>query len=148
LAALLRRIDNFTAEEVEVALELIDEAIARPESGYRCLVALGLGGEDETLLGYTCFGQTPMTESTYDLYWIVVDAAHRDKGIGHHLLQALYETLTHLGARLIRVETSSMESYRGSLRFYEKEGFTTVGRIPSFYKEGDDLIVMYFRASA
>lgn len=144
LAELLRHTDNFNPEEVEVALELIDEALHRPvESGYCCLIAApNAGAKPEEVLGYACYGKTPMTESTYDLYWIVVDAAHREQGIGRQILQALIQTLRADGGTILRVETSSQESYRGTLKFYEREGFTIAGRIPSFYKPGDDLIIL------
>src|SRR5688500_4396931 len=90
LASLLQRIDAFNTDEVQVALELIDDSISRPEqSGYQCLVAVEPDGEDETYLGYLCYGQTPMTESTFDLYWIAVDPDYRGKGIGRRLCQAL-----------------------------------------------------------
>lgn len=147
LAALLRRTDNFTSEEVEVALELIDDSIERSDSsGYHCLVALNENGPDGSdYLGYVCYGSTPMTTHTYDLYWIVVDSAHRGKHIGRQLLAAMEGDLQLIGGRIIRVETSSQESYQGTMKFYEKEGFLVAGRIPDFYKDGDDLLI-YIKA--
>lgn len=145
LAALLQRADIFDDDEIDVALELIDESIRRPNlSGYRCLVATKTGGDElEQILGYACFGRTPMTVDAYDLYWIVVDTAARGRGIGHQLVEALCHTVENEGGGVIRVETSSQESYGKSVTFYLKEGFTEAGRIPSFYKPHDDLLILF-----
>ena len=65
LYELLGRIDAFTADEKIVAAELIDAGIAGSVD-YDVRVACSEG----RVVGYICFGPTPMTEGTYDLYWI------------------------------------------------------------------------------
>ena len=127
-----------------MALELIDESIRRPQdSGYRCIVVIETAGETEIPVGYICFGQTPMTRHTCDLYWIVVDPDRRDKGYGKTLLRAMEESMLAVGGRNIRVETSSKETYTGTIRFYHNEGFTQAGTLPGFYGDGDDLLIFY-----
>jgi ribosomal protein S18 acetylase RimI-like enzyme len=143
VAAIIKRTENFNLAEKRVALELIADAVNRPEIGYRCLVALADGGDEEICLGYACYGQTPMTKHTYDLYWIVVDGVERGRGVGHAILEAIAETIRQLGGKIIRVETSTQESYGGTLQFYAREGFVEGGRIPDFYKDGDDLLIYY-----
>lgn len=143
LVTLLQRIDTFTPEEREVALELIDDSIKRPEqSGYQCIVAVD--GEDDCA-GYLSYGRTPMTEATYDLYWVAVDPGHRGKGIGRKLCEAFEETVRQAEGTLIRVETSSQEAYSGTLQFYLDAGYIEGGRLPGFYKPGDDLVILYKR---
>jgi len=128
---------------VDIALELIDEAVQKKDqSSYKIIVALEPEGEEERILGYICFGKTPMTEHTYDLYWIAVDPERRGRGVGNQLLKAMEESLRHNGGRTIRVETSSRETYDGTLEFYTNTGFIMVGRIPKFYQENDDLIIL------
>lgn len=145
LADLLQRIDAFTPREREVALELIDEALKHPgPDGYRCIVALapdGCGGT--SLAGYVCFGKTPMTERTYDMYWVAVDPAFQGRGIGARLLDAMAAGVAADGGGGIRVETSSTEAYGTALRFYLNKGFRVVGRIPGFYRKGDDLVILF-----
>jgi ribosomal protein S18 acetylase RimI-like enzyme len=150
LVTLLQRVDTFTDEERTVALELIDEAIKRPEqSGYECIVAAeqAAGGDPDTevICGYLSYGRTPMTESTYDLYWVAVDPAHRGKGLGRKLCQAFEEHCRQADGHLIRVETSSQEAYSGTLQFYLDTGYIEGGRLPDFYKPGDDLVILYKR---
>lgn len=92
-------------------------------------------------LGYVCFGQTPMTESTFDLYWLVVDAAVRGRGLGRALVAGFEAHLRARGGRRIRVETSSLEGQGGASRFYESTGYQRAGLIPDFYRPGDDLLI-------
>jgi len=64
---------NFNATEVETAVELADEALAKGDaSGYFFLLLEEDGGE-RAVRGYACYGPVPLTVGTYDLYWIVVD---------------------------------------------------------------------------
>jgi ribosomal protein S18 acetylase RimI-like enzyme len=44
------------------------------------------------------------------------------------------------GERLV-LETSGRPDYERSRRFYERAGFTVQGRIPDFYKPGDDCLI-------
>ena len=57
------------------------------------------------------------------------------------LVTAVEEELRQRGARVVRVETSSLEGQGGARRFYEKTGYRLSGAIENFYKEGDDLLV-------
>ena len=137
---------GFRSEEIACAIELVDDALARsdePQSdkdGYEVRVAVD---DDDVarVLGYACFGATPMTAAAYDLYWLVVAEAARGRGIGAALCAAVAEEIKERGARVIRVETSSLEGQGGARRFYEKTGFGLAGSIADFYRDGDDLLV-------
>ena len=141
---------GFRSEEVACAIELLDAALAPSDgaaadqrdpddTGYEARVAVADDGE--RVLGYACFGATPMTEATYDLYWLVVAENARGRGVGGALVAAVDAELKQRGARIIRVETSSLEGQGGARRFYEKTGFRLQGAIPDFYRQGDDLLV-------
>jgi GNAT superfamily N-acetyltransferase len=134
---------GFRSEEVACAIELLDAALDPSEheqDGYEALVAVDDDNADR-VLGCACFGATPMTASTYDLYWLVVAEAARGRGIGAGLCAAVAEELKGRGGRIIRVETSSLEGQGGARRFYEKTGFRLAGAIADFYREGDDLLL-------
>jgi ribosomal protein S18 acetylase RimI-like enzyme len=131
---------TFRPEEVSCAIELLDAALARAEGNtYEVLVATG--DDDDHPVGYVCFGRTPMTESTYDLYWLVVSARVRGRGIGRALLAGFEAHLKAQGGRTVRVETSSLEGQGGAVRFYQGTGFTRAGAIADFYRAGDDLVI-------
>lgn len=125
------------------AIELL-EAVLDPPDG-NTYEARILVDEADRPLSYACFGQTPMTDATYDLYWMVTDGAARGKGYGQRLLGALEDELGSRSARNIRVETSSLEGQGGALRFYQRIGYREVGRIADFYRPGDDLITLLKR---
>ena len=132
----------FRQEEVPCAIELLDGALAQAEGNtYEALVAVP---EDDAAgdqpITYACFGATPMTEGTYDLYWLVVAAEARGQGLGRGLLGAIEDQLRGRGIRLVRIETSSLEGQGGAARFYGQAGYRQVGLIADFYRRGDDLI--------
>lgn len=144
LADLLGRIENFTDEEISVALELIDGAIADPvQSGYSAKVILLPEGADERIVGYICWGPTPMTARTFDIYWIAVDGTVRGKGLGRALMLDLEAELRAAGGANLRLETSSKESYGKTLQFYLDLGFSVSANLADFYAPGDALIILY-----
>jgi ribosomal protein S18 acetylase RimI-like enzyme len=136
LEQLTRETGLFREEEVGTAVELLDESLAGDED-YRFLGAF----DGDQVIGYACWGPTPGTEATYDLYWIVVDRAHQGRGIGTALLREVEQRLTTHDARLVVVETSSRDEYRPTRAFYEARGYTRVATIPAYYAAGDDLVI-------
>jgi ribosomal protein S18 acetylase RimI-like enzyme len=128
----------FRPEEISCALELLDAALGRADT-YESLIVEDAAA---TPLGYVCFGATPMTEATFDVYWIVVAAQARGQGLGKALLAETERMLAERGARTLRIETSSLEGQGGAVRFYERAGYARVGFIEAFYREGDDLITL------
>src|SRR5437764_11696917 len=76
---------GFRSAEVACAIELLDAVLAPADSGeesesdgYEGRVAVDDDpGAGERVLGYACFGATPMTEATFDLYWLVVAESAR-----------------------------------------------------------------------
>jgi ribosomal protein S18 acetylase RimI-like enzyme len=139
---ILESAGNFTPEEVGTALELIDEWLELGEhSGYLTYVIEDVGEDESKVGGYVCFGPTPLTESTFDLYWIAVDKTKHRSGVGKRLLKFAEEEVMRRNGKLLLVETSSMETYDGTIAFYEKTGYELVGRIIEYYKPGDDKLI-------
>ena len=141
-AADRRRIEEITRavlvfrdDEVPVALEVFDGAVG----GSPDYIALG-ATVDEQLMGWICWGPTPCTLGTYDLYWMAVDPAMQGSGIGAALLRAMEGRLAG-SARLIVVETAGRPDYRPTRAFYEARGYRKAAIIPDFYAPGDDQVV-------
>jgi ribosomal protein S18 acetylase RimI-like enzyme len=86
-----------------------------------------------------------MTDSSYDLYWIVAHSAARGKGVAGALIGAMEADLAGRNATGIRIETSQLESYGAARRVYDRHEYAEVGRIPDFYREGDALVTFYKR---
>lgn len=132
----------FRPEEVEVAIELFDEATGGPRPGappadYEVVGAF----VDAELAGYACYGPTPATDRTFDLYWIAMHPEHQGSGGGSRLLGEVERTLRDRGARLLVVETSSRGDYTPTRRFYEARGYTEAARLREFYAPADDRVI-------
>jgi ribosomal protein S18 acetylase RimI-like enzyme len=84
-----------------------------------------------------------MTESTFDLYWIVTHANARGHGVAPSLVRAMETELSKKSSVSIRVETSQTEGYGAARKLYAKLGYPEAARFKDFYKAGDDLIVYY-----
>ena len=138
----LRSGRTFTEEEIGVALELIDNALDQGEHDYAVRVA---DADDRQAAGYLCFGRTPMTAATYDLYWLVTHAQARGRGVASSLVRAMEDELRSVRAQSVRVETSLKESYGAARSLYQKLGYPMLAQFPDFYRPGDDLLVYYKR---
>lgn len=139
LADVIASDETFKPDEVAVALELVDAAIAG-SADYEVRVA---DDGDTGVCGYICFGRTPMTERTYDLYWIVVHARVRGRGVARLLVQAMEGEVRSRGGGQIRVETSETDGYGSARAVYARLGYPEASRLPDFYSPGDALITYY-----
>jgi ribosomal protein S18 acetylase RimI-like enzyme len=144
LAEIVRRAGNFSHEEVETALELIDHSIASKNTGDYISFVLDesqAGLPAPHVKGFVCIGPASLTQGVYDLYWIVVDAAARGRQYGQRLLRFAEEEVKRRGGRMVLIETSSLPEYDGTRRFYLAAGYPEIARIPNFYKPGDDKVI-------
>jgi ribosomal protein S18 acetylase RimI-like enzyme len=139
LAQVLGSDDTFRDDERAVALELVDAALEGSDDYWLRVARLPA----LPVAGYLCYGPTPMTASTYDLYWIVSHAAARGQGVAGALIRAMEDDLRGRGATGIRVETSELESYGAARTLYDRLGYPEVARLPDFYRPGDGLIIYY-----
>lgn len=105
-------------------------------SGYNFLVYRA-GGR---VLGYACFGPHPLTQGTFDLYWIAVDPTARRRGVGRALLSQVEAEVRARAGRLLLIETSGTPEYAPTRRFYVSCGYPCIATIPDFYAPGDDLL--------
>lgn len=128
----------FTPAEIECADELVAEAVTQPEKGDYLVFVLA---DDGVVHGYVCFGATPLTEGTHDLYWIAVDPTQQGRGYGQQLVAFVEAWLREHAGRLLLIETSSRADYGPTQAFYRRCGYTELARIPAFYRVGDDKIV-------
>jgi GNAT superfamily N-acetyltransferase len=133
---------EFKPFEVEIAQELIDSYLHDPTgSGYHILVA----DADSIVTGYICYGPTPMTQGTWDIYWLAVARESQGRGIGSALMKSAETEIARAGGRLSIVETSSTPLYEKTRRFHLGQGYELICRIPDFYAPGDDKLVLQKR---
>jgi len=151
--AILEATRLFRAEEVDVAIELFDSVfgasigvdaatsvtIVNPPATSDYFF-LGAFTPEEELAGFACYGPTPGTDRTYDLYWIAVDPAVQGSGSGTILLNEVERRLKGLNARMLVVETSSRSDYGNTRGFYIQRGYVEAARARDFYAPADDRI--------
>jgi ribosomal protein S18 acetylase RimI-like enzyme len=139
----------FREEEIEVAIELFDEVYGNPIAAQKNpnyapansdYFFLGAFTPEEELAGFACYGPTPGTDRTYDLYWIAVDPSAQGSGSGTILLNEVERRLKGQNARLLVVETSSRSDYKNTRGFYFRRGYVEAARACDFYAPADDRI--------
>lgn len=142
ITEILRNTPEFKPDEVEVAEELLDCYLEDPKgSGYYVLVA----DVDLTVLGYICYGPTPMTEGTWDMYWEAVVRERQGQGIGGILMDSAEKEIIKAKGRMAVIETSSTPEYEKTRRFHFNNGYKLVCQIPDFYSPGDDKLILVKR---
>ena len=138
LKQMLDRIKNFSTQEVDIAMELINIAAFNPgQTDYNIFVYEYEG----KVVGYHCIGIRPLTDATYDLYWIAADPEAGIKGIGKCLLEHAEKFVLQNEGRWILAETSSKDSYSNTRNFYLRNNYSIVAQINDFYSLDDNLII-------
>jgi len=135
----------FRPDEIDIAREVLDAALAEgPQGHYQSFVAQ----VDGETVGWICYGPTPCTIGTFDIYWIGVASTWQGRGIGRVLTAFAEQAIRDRGGRLFVVETSGRETYTPTRRFYEALGYHQAASIPDFYGPGDPRVIFIKAAAA
>jgi ribosomal protein S18 acetylase RimI-like enzyme len=136
---IIKAVGNFNEVEMDVAIELVDDSISEYSSGdyISCVLEDELG----EVQAFGCYGLTPLTDATYDFYWMAVHPDAQGRGIGRKLIRFVEEDVRARGGNLLVLETSSQESYRRTTSFYQKSGYELTSRIRDFYRANDDKLI-------
>ena len=129
----------FTQEEEQVATEVIDVCLTKPDQ--RDYIIVVIENEQGAIVGYVCYGARPMTEGVVDLYWLAIHPGKHRQGYGKALIQWVEKTVREKKGRLILIETSSKDKYAPTRHFYQSLGYVENTRIRDFYRPGDDLLI-------
>jgi ribosomal protein S18 acetylase RimI-like enzyme len=128
----------FSAEEERIAIELAEERFAKGvASGYEFVTAERRG----ELVGYACYGPIPGTQTSHDLYWIVVHPDCQGHGLGRRLMQLAEHAVANAGGTRVYVDTSSRAQYAPTRAFYERAGYAQAALLEDFYAPGDGKVI-------
>jgi D-alanine-D-alanine ligase len=134
ILGLVRATQMFRDNEIETAREVLDDALRDGPGGhYQSFTAL----KDGRPAGWVCWGPTPCTVGTYDIYWIVVDPSLQRSGVGLALMAHAEALIRQRGGRLVVVETSGRPDYEPTRRFYDRCGYALTAQVAGFYAPGD-----------
>ncbi len=138
IVALAARTGVFNAVELDILKEVSHDHFTKPDKGYFMIME----GTADDLKGFVIYGQAPLTEYAWDMYWLAVDVSAQNQGVGRKLLKnAETEILKKSPHAVIRVETSSRKDYDGARHLYASSGYRETGVIKDFYKKNDDLVI-------
>jgi len=137
IEAVSRAVGVFRDDEVQIALEVFDASCRPGQTDY-----LTFGAEaDGRLCGWICWGRTPCTLGTFDLYWMAVDPAVQGQGVGTALITQMERQLPP-DARLVMIDTSGRPDYAATRAFYLARGYRIAAVVPDFYAPGDDQVIL------
>lgn len=140
---ILRSAGFFYEHEIDVAVELAEENLKKGEeaSAYIFLIAEDKRGP----VAFACYGKTPCTADSYDLYWIAVHHILRGQGWGKKIMQMVSDAISRLGGKKLWIETSSRPLYEATRMFYLKNGCELIAELPDFYGEADNKCIFLKR---
>ena len=139
---ILRHTPEFKPPEVSVAEGVVNSYLHDPDS-YNIFTAEA----GKSIAGYICYGLTPLTESTWDIYWLVVSPDIQEQGVGGALTAFAEDQIRNNGGRLVIIEKSANPGYEKTRHFYLGHGYDIICRIPDFYAPGDDKIILQKRVN-
>lgn len=129
----------FNHIEVGIVREMLDTFFHPEPRDDHTFVVYRNGTPD--IVGFACYGPTPLTDRIWDLYWICVDRGHQKNGIGTAILQQVEQAVCQQGARAIYLETSDSAIYTPAREFYERNGYERLAHIDEFYAPGEGKVI-------
>ena len=145
LLALARNTGVFKPLEIEALEEvLLDYHATNHAHGHRSLTF----EQADEILGFAYFAPAAMTDRTWYLYWIAVSKQTQARGIGGQLLKFVEEEIRHHQGRMLLIETSSLEHYDLTRRFYLKHDYEQHALLKDFYAAGESMVVFRKELSA
>jgi GNAT superfamily N-acetyltransferase len=143
LVALADATGLFKPIEIVALREVLDDYHAANHADNHFGIVLEDNG---THHGFAYFALAPMTERTWQLWWIAVRKDQQGQGIGGRMLRHVEDEIrTKHQGRLLFIETGSLPHYELTRRFYLKWGYEQHAILQDFYAAGDSMIV--FRKS-
>jgi ribosomal protein S18 acetylase RimI-like enzyme len=132
---ILRSTGFFYENEIQTALELVDETCAKgsEKSGYSWMKIV----DDNKLVAFATYGKNPCSSHSYDIYWIVVQQNLRSKKLGSKLIKAIEEHIKESGGKIIWIETSGRPLYASTEGFYIKNNYIFQASLKDFYGPDD-----------
>lgn len=87
------------------------------------------------------------TNGTYNLYAIAVKKELQGQGIGHKMMAFIEKLLVDSGKRILIIETSSIDHYILTRKFYNKLGYRQEAVIKDFWNDGEDKVIFWKKLS-
>ncbi|WP_299394811.1 GNAT family N-acetyltransferase [Pelagibius sp.] len=127
----------FQEDETAVLAEMLADAFNGDLQDHHWIVL-----EDAaTVIAAAYVAPEVMSDRAWNLYFIAVARQNQGRGHGTALLAHVEGMLRGQDARLLLIETSGLESFAATRRFYLGNGYEEEARIRDFYRTGEDKVV-------
>ena len=137
LLSLAEATELFQPHEVEGFGEMMKEQLSNDSDGDSLWIVDG----DEDILGAAYYAPEPFSEGVWNLYFIGVHPTEQGKGRGSALLNYVEKSLSEREVRILLAETSGVDGFELTRKFYRKNGYDEEARIRDFYQPGDDKVI-------
>ena len=100
----------------------------------------------DTVVGAAYYGPEAHSDRVWNLYFLAVTEKSQGGGTGSALVAYVESDLRKRGdefAKLLLIETSSVESFEPTRSFYRKLGYVEEARVREYYGPGDDKVVYW-----
>lgn len=100
----------------------------------------------EGVTGVAYFGPESHSDRVWNLYALAVTQHRQGDGRGSALVEWVEENLRSRGsdvAKLLLIETSSVESFAPTRAFYRKLGYVEEARVRNYYGDHDDKVIFW-----
>ena len=146
IVSLAKKIGQFSIDDIECIENLWKESLQSETDPdrYHFIVAKNF----QKVIGFACYGHRPLTEGTYDFYWLGVDPAFQKQGVGKALMAQVENEIKEKKGYLLIIETSSIEEFSLPRAIYESFGYQLIAQIPDFYKPGEGLVIFIKKISS
>ena len=139
LVALTDATAMFKPIEISALREVLDDYYSTNQADGHFAITYS---EESALLGFAYYAPAPMTDRTWQLWWIVVKKDVQGKGIGGKLLRHVEAHLRANGlGRVLFIETGSLPHYEPTRQFYRNHGYEQTALLRDFYADGDSMVV-------
>lgn len=101
--------------------------------------------QESTPVAVAYFAPEPFTIDVWNLYMLAVDPGNHGVGLGAELIRYVESRVRTQNARLMIIETSSLERFQRTRSFYKMCGYVEESRIRDYYSAGDDKITFWKR---
>ena len=129
----------FQAEELGELDGMIDAFLSGDLEDHQWLAL----HEDDQIKAAAYYAPETFADGVWNLYFIGVLADEQGKGRGSAILEYVEDKLRRQGQRILIIETSGLDGFELTRKFYDQHGYTVEARIRDYYQEGEDKVVFW-----
>ena len=127
----------FTDKEIDLLLGLIKSYFTENKDRFLLKVAI----DENKVLGFAIYKKADLSESYWDIYWLVVSPDSHRRKIGTSLLENIEKEVRQNKGLNILIETSLSKKYEPARKLYEKMGYRQICVLEDYYAQNEGKIL-------